>query len=98
MPIDERRRDAIAAAIAAYDRANPRARLSRKAVPLLAVMFPSEDVCQRSLEDIATAGFDRRDVVRMLRRLLEAGLLSKQPGSGREPNSYTLHLPPRRQP
>jgi hypothetical protein len=98
MPIDERHRDDIAAAVAAYDNANPRARLPRKAVPLLAAMFPSEDVCQRSLEDIATGGFDRRDVVRMLQRLLEAGLLSKQPGSGRVPTTYTLHLPPRRQP
>jgi hypothetical protein len=95
MPINERRRDDIAAAVAAYDSANPKARLPGKAARLLAVMFPAGDVCQRSLNDLARAGFDRREVSR-LRHLLEAGFLSKQPGSGREPNSYRLHLPPGR--
>ena len=56
MPIDPRRRDDIVAVVAAYDRANPEARLPRNAARLLAVMFASEDVCQRSLEDIAGEG------------------------------------------
>ena len=94
MPIDERRRDDIAAAVAAYDSANPKARLPGKAARLLAIMFPVEDVCQRSLEDLAGAGFDRRDVSRMLRHLLEVGFLSKQQGPGRDPTTYRLHLPP----
>jgi hypothetical protein len=94
MPINERRRDDIATAVAAYDRANPKARLPRNTVRLLAVMFPSEDVCQRSLEDIASEGFDRRSIYPTLRRLLDAGLLSRQLGSGRSPNTYRLHLPP----
>jgi hypothetical protein len=94
MPIDQRRRDDIAAAVAAYDNANPNAHLPRNAARLLAVMFPAEDVCQRSMNDLARAGFDRRDVSRMLRHLLEAGFLSSQPGSGHAPNTYRLHLPP----
>ena len=60
MPIDPRRRDDIAAAVAAYDRDHPDAPLPRNAARLLAVMFPSEDVCQRSLEAIAAEGFSRR--------------------------------------
>jgi DNA-binding PadR family transcriptional regulator len=51
-------------------------------------------VCQRSLEDIASEGFDRRSIYPTLRRLLDAGLLSRQLGSGRSPNTYRLHLPP----
>jgi hypothetical protein len=97
MPIDLRRRDDIAAAVAAYDRDHPDALLPRNA-RLLAAMFAADDVCQRSLDDIAAEGFNRRDVSRMLRHLLEAGFLSKQPGSGRDPNTYGLHLPPRAQP
>ena len=64
MPIDQRRRDDIAAAVAAYDRANPKARLPRSAARLLAVMFPSEDVCHRSLDAIAAEGFDRDEPAR----------------------------------
>ena len=97
MPIDQRRRDEIAATVAAYNVAS-RPPVPSTATRLLAVMFADADACQRSLESLAQEGFDRAVVVRMLRRLLEAGLLSKQPGSGRDPNSYTLHLPPRRQP
>jgi hypothetical protein len=98
MPINERRRDDIATAVAAYDSANPETPLPRNAARRLAVMFPAEDVCQRSLDDLARAGFDRREVSRMLRHLLEAGFLSKQLGSGRAPNTYRLHLPPQAQP
>jgi hypothetical protein len=94
MPIDPRRRDEIAAAVAAYDGANPKARLPRNAARLLTAMFPDADVCQRSLEDLAEEGIDRTVIVRLLRRLLEAGLLSKQRGQGHDPNIYRLHLPP----
>ena len=60
MPIDERRRDEIAAAVAAYDHANPLTPLPRNAARLLAVMFPTEDVCRRSLQALAGEGrFDR---------------------------------------
>ena len=94
MPIDQRHRDEIAAAVAAYDSANPEARLPRSTVPLLAAMFPTEDVCQRSLQDIAAEGFDRKRLAANLRRLVEAGFLFKEPGSGVMPHTYRLHLPP----
>ena len=69
LPIDPRRRHEIALAVVAYDNANPLSRLPRNAVPLLAAMFPVGDVCQRSLDDIATAGFNRKNLIAPLRRL-----------------------------
>jgi hypothetical protein len=93
LPIEQRRRDDIAAAVATYDSANPEARLPRTTVPLLAAMFPTEDVCQRSLQDLAAEGFDRKRLAANLRRLAEAGFLSRTPGSGVVPDTYQLHLP-----
>jgi hypothetical protein len=93
MPIDPRRRDDIAAAVAAYDRDHPDAPLPRNAGRLLTVMFPSEDVCQRSQEAIATEGFNRDRLPAMLRRLVEAGFLSRH-RVPRVPDTYRLHLPP----
>jgi len=94
MPIDPRRRDGLVAAVAAYDRANPETRLPRNATRLLAVMFASDDVCQRSLEDIAAEGFARSRLPVLLRCLVEVGLLSRERGSARAPDTYRLHLPP----
>ncbi len=93
MPIDQRRRDAIAAAVAAYDSANPTAQLPRHAARLLATMFPTEDVCQRSQQDLVSEGFDRKSLPVTLRRLVEAGFLSRNRPSPREPYAYCLHLP-----
>jgi hypothetical protein len=93
MPIDPRRRDAITATVAAYDRAAD-GPLPRNATQLLAAMFPSEDVCQRSLQDIADEGFGRKALPGALRRLVKAGFLSREPGAGTLPNLYRLHLPP----
>jgi hypothetical protein len=92
MPTDLRRRDDIATAVAAYDSANPSAPLPRNAARLLAVMFPSEDVCQRSLEAIATEGFSRDRLPAVLRRFVEAGFLSRH-RVARAPDTYRLHLP-----
>ena len=64
MPINERRRDDIATAVAAYDRDHPDAPLPRNATQLLAFMFPSEDVCQRdpaSKSDQRTGTPDQED-------------------------------------
>jgi hypothetical protein len=94
MPIDPRRRDGLVAAVTAHDRANPEARLPRNTASLLAAMFASDDVCQRSLDDIAAEGFNRKRLPGVLRRLLEAGFLSRQPGSGAVPDTYRLHLTP----
>jgi hypothetical protein len=93
MPIDQRRRDEITTAIAAYGRDHPDAPLPRNAAQLLAVMFPSEDVCQRSQEAIAAEGFSRDRLPAMLRRLVEAGFLSRRRMAG-VPDTYRLHLPP----
>ena len=92
MPIDPRRRDDIVAAVAAYE--GHRARAAAQRPRLLAAMFASNDVCQRSLEDIAAEGFARHGLPALLRRLVEVGLLSLERGSAREPNTYRLHLPP----
>jgi hypothetical protein len=94
MPIDPPRRDDIVAAVAAYDSANPSAPLPRNTARLLASMFASDDVCQRSLDDIAAEGFARDRLPALLRRLIEVGLLSRERGSARVPNTYRLHLPP----
>ncbi len=90
---DHRRRNAIAAAVATHNSAHPEAPLPRNAARLLAAMFPAEDVCQRSLDDLAAEGLDRRTVSRLLGALVEAGLLSKEQGPDRAPNTYWLHLP-----
>ena len=92
-----RKRD-IEAAVAAYNATDPEALLPPEVARLLAVMFRRDSVCQRSLDDLAAEGIDRRAVSRLLRALVETGFLSKQPGQGRAPNTYRLHLPPRRQP
>ena len=94
MPVDPRRRDDIVAAVAAHDSANPSAPLPRNAARLLVAMFASDDVCQRSLEDIAAEGFARNRLSTLLQRLVEVGLLSRERGTAREPNTYRLHLPP----
>jgi hypothetical protein len=94
MPIDPHRRDDIVAAVAAHDSANPSAPLPRNTARLLAAMFPSGDMmCQRSLEDIAAEGFNRKTLPAALRRLIEVGFLSRQQPSTREPFVYRLHLP-----
>ena len=89
------RKREIEAAIAAHNDTDPEALLPPAAARLLITMFPRRDVCQRSLDDLARAGFDRRDVLRLLHALIEAGFLSKDRGRGRSaPNIYRLHLPP----
>ena len=94
MPIDQRRREEIAAAVDAYDSANPLSPLPRNAAPLLIAMFPIEDVCQHSLDNIAAGGFNRKNLNASLKRLMAGGFLSRTSGSGRVPDTYRLHLPP----
>ena len=93
MPIDPRRRDEIAVAVAAYDRDHPDTPLPRNTARLLATMFSSEDVCHRSLEDIVAEGFSRNRLPATLRRLEETKLLSRERGSARIADTYRLHLP-----
>jgi len=89
-----RRENEIKAAVAGFVSANSEVHLPPQTVRLLCTMFPAGNVCQRSLDAIAKEGFDRRHLLRLLRRLVDAGLLSKEPGSGSVPTTYRLHLPP----
>jgi hypothetical protein len=93
MPIDERRRDDIAVAVAAYNSANPDTPLPRNTARLLGVMFPYEDVCKRSQEALVAGGFSQNSLPAMLRGLVEAGFLSRQRGSACIPDTYRLRLP-----
>ena len=93
MPTDLRRRDDIAAAVAAYDAAHPAAPLPRNTARVLAVMFPSGDVCQQSLKAIVGEGFGRTRLRATLWRLIEAGFLSRHLGSDVVSHTYQLHLP-----
>jgi hypothetical protein len=56
MPINERRRDDIATAVAAYDSANPNASLPRNAARPLAAMFPCETPMLSALAQAAQEG------------------------------------------
>ena len=98
MPIDPRRRDEITAAVAAHIATHRRPWLTPDATRLLTIMFAEADVCQRNLDSLVAEGFSRGNLVRLLRDLIEAGLVSKERGVSRAPNTYRLHLSPRRQP
>jgi hypothetical protein len=98
MPVDERRRDDIAAAVAAYNNADREPLLTPAARRLLTAMFADADVCRRNRESLASEGFSRGTLAQLLHDLTEAGFLSKTRGVGHTPNTYRLHLPPRRQP
>jgi hypothetical protein len=89
----------IQAAIAAYNATDPEGLLPPDAARLLAVMFRRSSVCQRSQDDLAAEGFDRRAIPHLLRALVEAGFLSKERRFGKGAiNVYHLHLPPQVQP
>ena len=91
------RRREIEAAIAAYNAADPDMLLPPDAVRLLTVMFRRSSVCQRSQDDLAAEGFDRRAIPHLMRALIEAGFLSKERRFGKGAiNVYHLHLPPQR--
>jgi hypothetical protein len=93
MPTVAARREAIATAVETYNHHHPEAPLPRLAARLLAAMFVADEVCQRSLEDIAAEGFNRKTLPATMRRLIEARFLSRHQTSTREPFVYRLHLP-----
>jgi hypothetical protein len=86
------RRDEIAAAVAAYERANPLTPLPRNAAQLLTALFTDGDVYRGSLDDVAALGFSRQHLPATLKRLAKAGFLSF--GAGSAPDTYRQHLPP----
>jgi hypothetical protein len=89
-----RKRD-IEAAIAAHNRSTDpdTLLLSPRAVRLLTIMFAEADVCQRTLDSLVREGLNQGALLRLLKALGEAAIISKQRGF---PNTYRLHLPPRR--
>jgi hypothetical protein len=92
-------RRAIAAAIEAHN-GQDRERLlllPPDAVHLLALMFPRNTVYRRSVTSLQEEGFTKRMLARLLKRLIDTGFLSKEPGQAGVVTTYQLHLPPRRQ-
>ena len=75
-------RASFAAAVDAYDAANPLTPLPRNAARLLAAMFPVEDVCQRSQTALAGEGFNKNRLPGQLQRLVEAGLPTRHRVAG----------------
>jgi len=95
-PIDRFRRDKVAAAISPYaPRRMPL--LADDAIRLLTAMFPDTDVCRRNLESLMAEGFSRDTLALLLRILVRAGIVLKERGVSRAPNTYHL-IQPRRQP
>ena len=92
MPATPSRRNAIFAAIEAHNRAHPSAPLPRLSGRLLAFMFADQDVCCLSQQALRDEGFGQ-DLPRVFRALVEAGLLSRQAGLARVPDTYRLRLP-----
>ena len=80
------RRAAIEAAVAAA------APLPRSAAALLGFMFPVSDTCSASQGTLRAEGFGKH-VAQLLWALVQAGLLERQPGAGRKPDTYRLCLP-----
>ena len=94
-----RKRD-IEAAVAAHNDTDNREMplLPPDAVRLLAIMFRRGTVFQGSEGGLAAKGFDRRAVRLLLRALIAAGFLSKDPGWPGLMTTYHLHLPPQGRP
>ena len=68
---------------------HPAAPLPRPSARLLAVMFATEDVCCLSQQALAAEGFGKT-LPEVLRALVEAGLVSRQTGTSRIPDTYRL--------
>ena len=83
------RRETVFAAVEAYNRTHPAARLPRPAARLLAVMFATEDVCSLSQGTLKAEGFGDT-LPKVLRALVEAGFVSRQAGTSRIPDTYRL--------
>jgi hypothetical protein len=83
------RREAVFAAVEAHNRTHPAAPLPRPAARLLAVMFATEDVCSLSQQALVAEGFGKT-LPGVLRALVEAGIVSRQAGASRVPDTYRL--------
>ena len=85
------RRNAIVAAVEAHNRAHPSAPLPRPAARLLAFMFADQDVCCLSQQALRAEGFGQ-ELPRVFHALIDAGFVSKQPGTSRVPDTYRLRV------
>jgi hypothetical protein len=92
MPTIADRRNAIFAAVEAYNRANPAAPLPRPVARLLVLMFADQDACRLSQQALAADGFGKA-LPGLLRALVDADFVSREPGTSRAPDTYLLHLP-----
>ena len=86
------RRDALVAAVAAYNRSHKP--LPNSAVRVLEAMFAGGDVCQLSLQALEdVTGLSRKPIQTVLRALLAAGAVAKEEtGQGQHANRYRLLL------
>jgi hypothetical protein len=84
------RREAITAAVEAYNYAHPASPLPRPAARLLAVMFDTEDVCCVSQQALAADGFNGKSLPAVLRALVDAGIVLRQAGTSRIPDTIIL--------
>ncbi len=89
MPCVANRREAVFAAVETYNRPPLAAPLPRAAARLLAVMFATDDVCCLSQQALAAEGFGKT-LPGLLRALVEAGIVSRQAGTSRIPDTYRL--------
>ena len=87
------RRDALVAAVAAYNHSHKP--LPNSAVRVLEAMFADRDVCQLSLQALEdVTGLSRKPIRTVLRALLAAGAIAKEEtGQGQHANRYRLLLP-----
>jgi hypothetical protein len=56
-------------------------------------MFPRDTVYRRSVTSLQAEGFTKRALTRLLKRLIDTGFLSKEPGQAGVVTTYRLHLP-----
>jgi hypothetical protein len=64
------------------------------AVRPLTLMFPRDTVYRRSVTSLQAEGFTKRALARLLKRLIDTGFLSKEPGQAGVVTTYRLHLAP----
>jgi hypothetical protein len=57
-------------------------------------VFSQNTVYQRSVTSPEAEGFTKRALARLLKRLIDTGCLSKEPGQAGVVTIYRLHLPP----
>jgi hypothetical protein len=87
------RRDALFAAVHAYNAANPAAPLPRQAATLLVILFAEAEVCCLSQADLRGRGLSSTTLPRALHALVAAGFMSREAGMVRRaPDTYRLRL------